>query len=114
MAATGIGFRDGESPGPVNGTPETVRLEAVTLALELGNEIRAVTDFGDTRIEGDGETLLLRHPLNMLEFDPQKDRGDMRWGGSSVLHGAAMMGSNLIVEFLIDQGERVDARNALG
>ena len=30
------------------------------------------------------------------------------------LHGAAMTGSNLIVQFLIDQGAQVDARNALG
>ena len=114
MAAAGVGFWDGESPGPVNGTPETVRLEAVRLTLQLGNELEAVTDFGSTPIEGNGVTLLLRHPLNLLAFDPQTDRDDMRWGGSSALHGAAMTGSNLIVKFLIDQGAQVDARNALG
>ena len=114
MAAAGVGFWDGESPGPVNGTPETVRLEAVRLTLQLGNELEAITDFGSTSIEGNGVTLLLRHPLNLLAFDPLTDRGDMRWGGSSALHGAAMTGSNLIVQFLIDQGAQVDARNALG
>ena len=114
MAAAGLGFWDGESPGPLNGTPETRRLEAVQLAMELGNDLHGVTDFGDTRVEGDGVALLLRHPYNLLEFDAQEDRGDMRWGGSTALHGAAMMGSNLIVDYLIEQGADLNARNALG
>ncbi len=114
MAAAGVGFWDGESPGPLNGTPETVRLEAVKLALELGNDIHDVTDFGDTALEGAGLELLLRHPPNIAEFDPQRDRGDMRWGGSTALHGAAMMGSNLIVQFLVEQGARLHAENTLG
>lgn len=114
MAAAGLGFWDGESPGPLNGTPESSRLEAVQLAMELGNDLHAVTDFGDTRVEGDGVALLLRHPHNLLEFDAQEDRGDMRWGGSTALHGAAMMGSNLIVDYLIEEGADLNARNALG
>ena len=114
MAASGIGFWDGESPGPLNGTPDTVRLEAVKLTLALGNDLHAVADFGDTLLEGDGVTLLLRHPLNLFKLDAQRDRGDMRWGGSRALHGAAMMGSNLIVQFLVDQGADVNARNRIG
>ncbi len=114
MAAAGLGFWDGESPGPLNGTPEHVRLEAVKMTLALGNDLHAVSDFGDTQIEGDGVDLLLRHPLNLLELDAQRDRGDMRWGGCTALHGAAMMGSNLIVQYLIDQGADVNARNAIG
>lgn len=114
MAAAGLGFWDGESPGPLNGTPDSVRLDAVKLTLELGNDLDAVTDFGDTEIEGDGVTLLLRHPLNLLELDAQKDRGDMRWGGCTALHGAAMMGSNLIVQYLIDLGADINAQNGLG
>ena len=114
MAAAGLGFWDGESPGPLNGTPEHVRLEAVKMTLALGNDLHAVSDFGDTQIEGDGVDLLLRHPLNLLELDAQRDRGDMRWGGCTALHGAAMMGSNLIVQYLIDQGSDVNARNAIG
>ena len=65
-------------------------------------------------IEGDGVTLLLRHPLNLLSLDPQRDRGDMRWNGSTALHGAAMMGSNLIAQYLIDQGADINARTTLG
>ena len=114
MAAAGLGFWDGESPGPLNGTPETVRLEAVKLALELGNDLHAVTDFGDTMLIGDGVELLLRHPRNLLDLDAQRDRGDMRWDGCTALHGAAMMGSNLIVQYLVDQGADVNARNELG
>ena len=114
MAAAGVGFWDGESPGPLNGTPEAIRLDAVKLALELGNDIHAVTDFGDTELAGDGRALLLRHPPNLLEFDPQRDRGDMRWGGCTALHGAAMMGSNLVVQFLVEQGARPLAENSLG
>ncbi len=114
MAAAGVGFWDGESPGPLNGTPEEVRLEAVRLAIELGNDIHAATDFGDTPLVGEGRDLLLRHPLNLLELDAQRDRGDMRWGGSTALHGAAMMGSNLIVQYLLEQGADIDARNTIG
>ena len=114
MAAAGLGFWDGESPGPLNGTPERVRLEAVKMTLALGNDLHAVTDFGDTTLDGDGVDLLLRHPLNLLEMDAQRDRGDMRWGGCTALHGAAMMGSNLIVQYLIDQGADVNARNNIG
>jgi len=114
MAAAGLGFWDGESPGPLNGTPEETRLEAVKLTLDLGNDLHAVADFGDTVLAGDGVELLLRHPYNLLDLDPQRDRGDMRWGGSTALHGAAMMGSNTIVQFLIEQGADVNARNAVG
>ena len=114
MAAAGLGFWDGESPGPLNGTPERVRLEAVKLTLALGADLHAVSDFGGAKLEGDGVDLLLRHPLNLLELDPQRDRGDMRWDGSTALHGAAMMGSNLIVRYLIERGADVNARNTLG
>ena len=114
MAAAGVGFWDGESPGPLNGTPETVRLAAVQLAMELGNDLAAVTDFGDTPLEGDGVTLLLRHPLNLPDLDAQTDRGDMRWGGSTALHGAAMIGANLIMQFLLERGADINAQNGLG
>lgn len=114
MAAAGLGFWDGESPGPLNGTPEHVRLEAVKMTLALGNDLHAVTDFGDTVIEGDGVELLLRHPLNLLALDAERDRGDMRWSGCTALHGAAMMGSNLIVQYLIDAGADINSRNDIG
>jgi len=47
MAAAGLGYWDGESSGPLNGTPEAERLEAVKLALDLsGGDVNATADFG--------------------------------------------------------------------
>lgn len=125
MAAAGFGYWDGESPGPLNGVPESEAVEAVKLTIELGNDVNATTDFGGPELEGDGGTLIRRHPLNFLKYDaphdapldvvPPKDSlGDMRWNGSSAIHGAAMRGSNAIIQTLIEHGAKIDARNGLG
>jgi ankyrin repeat protein len=113
MAAAGLGFWDGESPGPESGIPETQALEAVKLCLELGNDVNAATDYGDTVIVGDPQVLLRRHPLNLAEY-ADKGLGDMRWGGSTALHGAALRGADSIVKYLVENGARVDAPNRLG
>ena len=113
MAAAGLGFWDGESPGPESGVPESQALEAVKLALELGNDVNAVTDYGQTQVAGDPRVLLRRHPLNLGDFG-ENALGDMRWGGSTALHGAALRGADSIVKFLVDKGARVDAPNRLG
>jgi ankyrin repeat protein len=71
MAAAGVGiWAVGESPG----TNEEA-LAAVKLALELGGDVAAVNDYGQT-----------------------------------ALHGAAHRGANAIVELLVEQGARLDAR----
>jgi ankyrin repeat protein len=125
MAAAGLGFWDGESPGPLTGVPESESIEAVRLTLDLGNDINAVANFGGPALEGDGATLIRRHPLNFMKYDgphdapldvvPPKDSlGDMRWTGSTALHGAAMRGSNALVRFLVEHGAKLDARNTLG
>jgi uncharacterized protein len=113
MVAAGLGFWDGESPGPESGVPESQALAAVKLTVELGNDVNAVTDFGATTIEGDPAALLHRHPLNLSQFDDSA-LGDMRWGGSTALHGAAIRGADSIISFLVERGARVDARNKLG
>ena len=113
MAASGLGFWDGESPGPLNGVPDEERLQAVKYAIELGNNINAAAYFGDVDMEGDGVMLLLRHPFNLGRLGPNA-KGDMRWSGSTALHGAAVMGSELIVRYLVDQGANIDAKNVLG
>ena len=113
MVAAGFGFWDGESPGPESGVPESQALEAVKLCLELGNDVNAVTEYGEIAIAGDPEVLLHRHPLNLLEY-AAKGLGDMRWGGSTALHGAALRGADSIVKFLVEKGARIDARNKLG
>lgn len=114
MAAAGLGYWDGETPGPFNGTSESERLEAVKLALELsGEDVNAVADFGDFPIEGDGQKLLFAYPDN-LEQLTENAIADVRWTGSTALHGAAIMDQLSIVQFLVDRGARLDARNRLG
>lgn len=113
MAAAGLGFWDGESPGPLWGVPEADRVEACKLAIELGNDVNASADFGDFPIEGEGLSLLLRLPLN-LERLPETALGDVRWSGSTALHGAALTGQNDVVKFLVDKGARLDAKNKIG
>lgn len=112
MAAAGIGFCQGETPGPNNGTPEEETLEAVKLAVTLGNDVNAVADFGDYPVEGDGVTLLRRLPLNLNEF-PEGALGDMRWNRSTAMHGAALRGANSIVRFLLEMGAKLDVKNKI-
>ena len=125
MAAAGLGFWDGESPGPLTGVPESEHVEAVGLLLDLGLDINARTRFGGPEMEGDGFTLLRRHPLNLEKYDgphdapldvvpPKESLGDLRWDGSTALHGAAMRGANTIVELLVKRGAKLDARNTVG
>src|SRR5262245_39417322 len=47
MAASCLDYYEGETAGPYSGVPESQRLEAVKLALALGNQINARTTFGD-------------------------------------------------------------------
>ena len=58
----------GETPGPLNGTPEVERLEAVKFAMALGNEINAVADFGDYPIVGDPIELFTSYPKNLEQL----------------------------------------------
>lgn len=113
MAAAGLGFWDGESPGPESGVPESQALEAVKLTIELGNDINAVTDYGPTTLEGEPLSLLHKHPLNLASFGEDAP-GDMRFGGSTALHGAALRGADSIVRYLVENGAKLDARNDLG
>lgn len=113
MAAAGLGYWDGESPGPYAGCPESERLEAVKLAIQLGNDINAHADFGDYPMEGDGRYLLLNYPLNINNMPPNA-LGDVRWSGSTALHGAVISGQTSIVKYLIDHGAQIDARTRLG
>ena len=113
MAAAGLGTWAGETPGPLNGTPEVERLEAVKLAMALGNDINAIADFGDVSIVGDPIELFTSYPKN-LEQLPEDALGDMRWNGSTALHGAATSNQQSIIRYLVDNGAKLDARNKLG
>jgi len=113
MVAAGLDYWEGEAPGPFTGCTEAERLEAVKLALDLGNDINAHADFGDYPMEGTPEYTLLYYPLNMDKLSG-KVLGDPRWSGSTPLHGAVVSGQASIVKFLMDRGANVDARTKLG
>jgi cytohesin len=113
MVAAGLDYWEGEAPGPFSGVSEPERLEAVKLALSLGNDVNAQANFGDFKMEGDTVYTLLYYPLNM---DSLLDLGvgDPRWSGSSALIGAIISGQPSIVQYLIDNGAKVDMKMKLG
>ena len=85
MAAAGAGFMQGEHPGT-----ELEALEAVKVAIELGNDVNAIADFGDD------------------------DRADLRFAGTTALHGAAQRGANSIVRLLVEEDARLDVKTREG
>ena len=113
MAAAGLDYHEGETPGPFAGVPETERLKAVQLALELGNDINARTDFGDYPIDGSPEYTLMTYPRNFDDL-AKLGVGDPRFDGMSAIHGAVISNQPSIVRYLIDQGADVSATNDLG
>jgi hypothetical protein len=53
MVAAGLDYWEGESPGPFTGVTEAERLDAVKLAIELGNDVNAHAVFGMRRCDGE-------------------------------------------------------------
>ena len=113
IVASGLDYWEGEAPGPFTGVTEAERLEAVKLALDLGNDINAAADFGDYKMEGDPAYTLLYYPLNMDQL-MGKVLGDPRWSGSTALHGAVVSGQPGIVQHLVDHGAKLDAKTKTG
>ncbi len=113
MAAAGLDYYEGESPGPLTGVPEAERLEAVKLAVALGNDINAHTNFGNYPMTGGAEYTLLSYPKNMDDL-LNLGVGDPRWNGMTALHGAVVSNQPSLVQFLVDHGAQVDAKNTLG
>ena len=93
--------------------PEAERLEAVKAAVELGNDVNAVADFGDYEMTGEPSYTLLYYPHN-LEQLLDLGVGDPRWDESTALHGAIISNQPSIVQYLVDQGAKLDARTATG
>jgi ankyrin repeat protein len=113
MVAAGLDYWEGESPGPFTGVTEAERLDAVKLAIELGNDVNAHATFGSYRMEGDVDYTLLYYPHNIDEL-LELGVGDPRWSGSTPLIGAVVSGQPSIVQYLLDRGARPDAQTALG
>jgi ankyrin repeat protein len=113
MAAAGLDYYEGETPGPFNGVTEAERLEAVKLCLELGNDINARTHLGDFPMIGSPEFTLLDYPENMKDL-LDLGVGDPRWDGMTPLYGAIISNQPSIVQYLVDQGAQLDVKNRLG
>jgi uncharacterized protein len=113
MVAAGLDYYEGETPGPFNGVSEADRLEAVKLALELGGDINAVTDFGKYDMFGTPEETLKTYPSNI---DKLLDLGvgDPRFTGMTALHGSIISNQPSITQYLIDHGAKLNAKNKLG
>jgi ankyrin repeat protein len=113
MVAAGLDTWEGETPGPHTGLPEAERLEAVKLAIELGNDINAAADFGNYRMVGEPEYTLLYYPHNLREL-MELGVGDPRWSGSTALHGSIIANQPSITQYLVDHGANIDAKTATG
>jgi ankyrin repeat protein len=113
MAAACLDYYEGETAGPYSGVSEAERLEAVTLAVALGNAVNARTTFGDYPMIGTVEVTLLRYPDNIQDL-LGLGVGDPRFNQMTALHGAVICNQPSIVQYLIEQGAEVNARNQLG
>lgn len=113
MVAACLDHYEGETPGPTTGVPESDRLEAVKLAIELGNDVNAKTHFGDYPMIGSAEFTILTYPENMDDL-LGLGVGDPRWDGMSPIHGAVLCNQPTILQYLIDKGADVNAKNRLG
>ena len=113
MAAACLDYYEGETAGPFSGVSEAERLEAVKLALQLGNDINARTDFGTYPMTGTPGRTLLTYPDNIKDI-LDLGVGDPRFNGMTALHGSVICNQPSITQFLIDQGAQLDAKNQLG
>jgi uncharacterized protein len=113
MAAACLDYYEGESPGPTTGVSEAERLEAVKLALELGNDINAHTNFGDYPVVGSPETTIMRYPDNIDDL-LGLGVGDPRWDGMTAVHGSILCNQNSILEYLISKGADLNSRTDYG
>jgi ankyrin repeat protein len=113
MVAAGLDTWEGETPGPHTGLPEAERLEAVKLAIELGNDVNAAADFGNYRMVGEPEYTLLYYPHNLGEL-MELGVGDPRWSGSTALHGSIISNQPSITQYLVDHGANLEAKTATG
>jgi hypothetical protein len=109
IVAAGLDYWEGESAGPFTGVSEAERLEAVKLAIQLGNDINYAAVFGGFKMEGDPEYLLLYYPLNMKELGT-KVSSDPRWSGCTALHASVVSNQPSIVQYLVDHGAKLDAK----
>ena len=97
MVAAGLGFTDGATPGS-----EGDALEAVTFLVELGADIH--------HTQGTGPDCT---PRNYTGGGGSRNLPGLVCGWTA-LHGAAVRGADSIVQFLVDQGARLDVQDKTG
>jgi ankyrin repeat protein len=114
MAAACLDYYEGETPGPLTGVSEAERLEAVKLALDLGNDINAQAHLGNFKMTGTLEYMLAHYPDNFEEDLANLGVGDPRWDGFSALHGAVICNQPSILQYLVDRGAKLDIQSRLG
>lgn len=113
MAAACLDYYEGETAGPFSGLTEAERLDAVKLAVELGNVVNARTNFGAYPMTGTPLGTLLKYPDNIRDI-LDLEVGDPRFNTMTALHGAVICNQPSIVEYLIEAGADLQARNQLG
>lgn len=113
MVAAGLDYWEGEAPGPFTGVSEAERLEAVKLAVALGNDVNAHADFGNYPMTGETAYTLLYYPHNIDDL-LDLGVGDPRWSGSTPMIGAVVSGQPSIVSWLLEHGARPNERTKLG
>ena len=113
MVACGLDYYEGETPGPYTGVSEAERLEAVKLALEIGKNLNAETDFGKYEMVGSAEFTLKTYPENLDKLI-DLGVGDPRFNKMRAIHGAIISNQPSILQFLIDQGAELSPKNQLG
>jgi len=113
MAAAGLDYWEGEAPGPFAGVSEAERLEAVKIAIAVGNDVNAQADFGDYPMTGDPDYTRLYYPHNIDDL-LDLGVGDPRWSGSTAVIGAIISNQPSILQYLLDHGARPDTRTKLG
>ncbi len=113
MAAACLDYYEGETAGPFSGVPESQRLEAVKLALALGNTINARTTFGDYKMIGTPEDTLLRYPDNFQDLT-DLGTGDPRFAEMTALHGAVICNQPSIVKYPDRTGRRGEREKPAG
>jgi uncharacterized protein len=113
MAATCMDYYEGETPGPRTGVTEEERLEAVKYIMSLGADVNAKIHMGDFPLVGGTELMLATYPEN---FDDLANLGvgDPRWDGMTAVYGAIICNQPSILQYIVDQGAKLDVTNRAG
>ena len=114
MVAAGLDYWEGETPGPFTGVPEAERLEAVKLAIELGNDVNAARRL--RRLPRWTATSATRCSTTRTTSTSCSTSASAIRAGAAARRciGAIMSDQPSIVQYLVDHGADVNAKTKLG